>query len=49
MTNSTTKTFSRVCMSGTERANWLEHHRKDYSGRIIVAVVIVACIVAALV
>lgn len=46
MKNITTKTFSRVCMSGTERANWIEHHkRSDYSGRIIVAVLIVTALI----
>lgn len=44
--NITTKTFSRVCMSGTERANWIEHHKsRDYSGRVIVFVLITTALI----
>lgn len=44
--NQTTKTFSRTCMSGTERANWIEHYKsRDYSGRLIVAIVSVAALI----
>ena len=44
--NTTTKTFGRTCMSGTERANWLEHHKsRDYSGRVIVLVMVATALI----
>ena len=44
--NTTTKCFSRTCMSGTERAGWIEHHKsKDYSGRVIVFVLVATALI----